>query len=133
MTRTPRNVGSKTASKQIEAKGRKPTRRQNRSGAATADRVRETTTKTYGAPREERIAAGEFKARCLELMDQVRDRRKSIVITKHGVPVAQLVPYTERAPETFIGSMRGTVLWEGDLISPIDVEWDACADDPEEE
>jgi len=69
------------------------------------------------------IAAGEFKSKCLKLLDQVAADRKTLVITKHGRPVAQLVPIP--APENFVGSMRGSVLWEGDLISPIDVEWEA--------
>ena len=36
------------------------------------------------------IAAGEFKAKCLKLLDQVAEKRETLVITKHGKPVAQL-------------------------------------------
>ena len=35
------------------------------------------------------IAAGEFKAKCLKLMDEVAEKRKTLVITKRGKPVAQ--------------------------------------------
>ena len=49
--------------------------------------------------------------------------RQTLVITKHGKPVAQLVPAP--AEKSIIGAMRGSVLWEGDIISPIDVEWEA--------
>ena len=73
------------------------------------------------------IPAGEFKAKCLKLLDEVAEKREILVITKHGKPVAQLVPM-EVAPaerQGIVGSMRGSVLWEGDIISPIDVEWDA--------
>jgi len=69
------------------------------------------------------IAAGEFKAKCLKLLDQVEAGRETLVITKHGRPVAQLVPMP--AMENIVGSMKGSVLWMGDIISPIDVEWDA--------
>jgi prevent-host-death family protein len=72
---------------------------------------------------EETIAAGVFKAKCLKLLDQVAEERKTLVITKHGKPVAQLVPMP--AEKNIIGAMRGSVLWEGDIISPIDVEWEA--------
>jgi prevent-host-death family protein len=72
---------------------------------------------------QETIAAGEFKAKCLKLLDQVAEERKTLIITKHGKPVAQLIPAP--AAEDFVGSMRGSVLWEGDIISPIDVEWEA--------
>lgn len=70
------------------------------------------------------IAAGEFKAKCLKLIDVVAETREAIVITKFGKPVARLVPM-KMGNVDIIGAMRGTVLWEGDIISPIDVEWDA--------
>jgi prevent-host-death family protein len=69
------------------------------------------------------IAAGEFKAKCLKLLDQVAEKRETLVITKHGKPVAQVMPVP--AKKNIIGAMRGSVLWEGDIISPIDVEWEA--------
>jgi prevent-host-death family protein len=69
------------------------------------------------------IAAGEFKAKCLKLLDEVAEKRETLVITKHGKPVAQIVPMPPE--ESLFGSMKGSVLWEGDIISPIDVEWDA--------
>ena len=69
------------------------------------------------------IPAGEFKAKCLKLLDEVAEKRQTLVITKHGKPVAQLVPVP--AERNIIGAMSGSVLWEGDIISPIDVEWEA--------
>jgi len=70
------------------------------------------------------IPAGEFKAKCLKLLDKVAEERQTLVITKHGKPVAQVVP-APAEEETLFGSMKGSVLWMGDMISPIDVEWDA--------
>jgi prevent-host-death family protein len=69
------------------------------------------------------IPAGEFKAKCLKLLDKVAQDRQPLIITKHGKPVAQVVPVS--AEKNIIGAMRGSVLWEGDIISPIDVEWEA--------
>jgi len=70
------------------------------------------------------ISAGEFKARCLALMDEVRDRGGEYIITKRGAPVAKLVPIrTERRP--LLGSMKGTVNVLGDIVSPLDEPWDA--------
>jgi prevent-host-death family protein len=69
------------------------------------------------------IAAGEFKSKCLKLLDQVAAERKTLVVTKHGKPVAQVTAIP--AQENIVGSMKGSVLWMGDIISPIDVEWDA--------
>jgi prevent-host-death family protein len=69
------------------------------------------------------IPAGEFKAKCLKLIDKVAQDRQPLTITKHGKPVAQVTPIP--AQENIVGSMKGSVLWMGDIISPIDVEWDA--------
>lgn len=72
------------------------------------------------------VAAGEFKAHCLKLMDEVRATRRPIVITKRGKPVARLVPVEDEAPRREIyGCMKGTVTIHGDIISPIDVDWHA--------
>ncbi len=70
------------------------------------------------------IAAGEFKSKCLKLLDQVSEQRQTLVITKHGRAVAQVVPMPP-VEETLFGSMKGSVLYMGDIISPIDVEWEA--------
>ena len=69
------------------------------------------------------IPAGEFKAKCLGLLDEVQRQRKQILITKRGKPVAKLVPISE-AP-SFVGSMKGTMEIVGDIVAPIDVKWDA--------
>ncbi len=70
------------------------------------------------------MKASEFKAKCLKLMDEVAETGKEIVITKHGQPVSRLVPYTER-PKTPVGIDKGKIKIVGDIIEPIDVEWDA--------
>jgi prevent-host-death family protein len=69
------------------------------------------------------IPAGEFKAKCLKLLDEVAEKREPLIITKRGRPVAQIVPMP---PEVeLFGSMRGTGTIVGDIISPLDVEWEA--------
>jgi prevent-host-death family protein len=65
-----------------------------------------------------KIAAGEFKARCLALMEDVRTTRQPIVITKRGKPVAKLVP-VEEAKDDFIGRLKGVFKVVGDIESPI--------------
>lgn len=70
------------------------------------------------------VTASEFKARCLQLMDEVNDRGEEIIITKRGRPVSRLVPYRER-PATLFGMFAGEMKILGDIISPIDVEWEA--------
>jgi antitoxin (DNA-binding transcriptional repressor) of toxin-antitoxin stability system len=51
------------------------------------------------------------EARCLELMDRVREAGAEYTITKHGRPVARLVPCKPPGkPRRLFGSMKGTVL-----------------------
>ena len=64
------------------------------------------------------IAAGDFKTKCLKLLDQVADTREPLVITKHGKAVARLVPMPPE-PNLF-GAMAGSVIAEGDIIAPLD-------------
>lgn len=70
------------------------------------------------------IAAGDFKARCLKLLDEVAKTGEPLVITKHGKAVAKLVPMPPN--QELFGALRGSVLAEGDLITPLDDDWDAC-------
>lgn len=66
------------------------------------------------------IAAGEFKAKCLALLDQVAERGEEIVVTKRGKPVAKVVPIEPAAWK----SLKGTIVFEGDIVSPADEEWE---------
>ena len=70
------------------------------------------------------VAAAEFKATCLELMDRVRETGIEYVVTKHGKPVAKLVPYVAPKPRKVFGSMKGTVLKYERPFDSIDGEWD---------
>lgn len=72
------------------------------------------------------IPAGQFKARCLQLMEQVRTTRRPIVITKRGKPVARLLPMDEApAGREIFGCMKGTVAIQGDIVGPTGEEWHA--------
>jgi prevent-host-death family protein len=73
-----------------------------------------------------KIAAGEFKARCLTLMEDVRSTREPLIITKRGKPVAKLVPADVEERE-FIGRLKGVIRVVGDIESPVEPPeaWDA--------
>ena len=73
------------------------------------------------------IPAGEFKNRCLALMDEVSETGEEIVITKHGKPVSRLVPVRERKP--LLGMFKDEVKITGDIISPVvpAEEWEAIS------
>jgi prevent-host-death family protein len=72
------------------------------------------------------MAAGEFKARCLQVMEQVNKTKTPVVITKRGKPIARLVP-VETEPVDGFGCMKSATRIVGDVISPIAVEWEANA------
>ncbi len=70
------------------------------------------------------VPAGVFKAKCLHLLDEVRDHRREYLITKRGRPVARLVPVGQAAPEVF-GRMRGTAEIVADIVAPVGERWEA--------
>ena len=78
----------------------------------------------YSLPRT--IKASEFKAKCLELMDQVAKAGTPLVITKHGRPVAQLGPVVTR-PASLAGVHRGQISIKGDIVAPLDEPWEALS------
>ena len=64
-----------------------------------------------------KMAATEFKARCLALIDQVRERGEPIVITKRGRVVATLQPAGEFDDRPWL-RVRGAARWRGDPTAP---------------
>ena len=70
------------------------------------------------------IPAGKFKAECLRIMDDVQRTKIHIIITKRNVPIAEMVPI-DKTPRSSFGWMKGTGHIIGDIIAPIDEEWDA--------
>lgn len=70
------------------------------------------------------MKASEFKAKCLQVMDEVAETGEGVMITKNGKPVAELVP-AKHFEKPLFGSLRGWITVTGDIISPIDEEWDA--------
>jgi prevent-host-death family protein len=69
-----------------------------------------------------RVSAGEFKAKCLALLDDVARTGDTIVVTKRGKPVAKVVPIKELESH----SLHGSVLREGDVVSPIKMRWNSA-------
>ncbi len=64
------------------------------------------------------IAAGQFKAQCLAIMDQVSKSGEPVLVTKHGKPVVKLVPAEKQGDDIF-GYMAGKVKILGDIVGPI--------------
>jgi prevent-host-death family protein len=79
----------------------------------------------------EQIAVSKFKATCLSVLQRVNKTRKPVVITRFGVPIAEVVPAPEpKKPKKWLGCMAGTAVITGDIVGPTttDDEWDALRD-----
>jgi prevent-host-death family protein len=76
-----------------------------------------------------KMAAGVFKAKCLAVMDEVQSKRETVIITKHGKPVAKLVPVGAEKDEIF-GFFVGKGRITGDVVAPVSSleEWGNLAD-----
>ena len=70
-----------------------------------------------------RMPAGAFKAKCLAIMDEVQAKKETVVITKHGKPVAKLVPMESESAD-LIGVLAGKLEIRGDILST-GVPWHA--------
>jgi antitoxin (DNA-binding transcriptional repressor) of toxin-antitoxin stability system len=70
-----------------------------------------------------KMAAGSFKVHCLAVMDEVRYKRETVVITKHGKPVAKLVP-ADQDPDDIYNFLAGKGTIAGDIVSPVISEED---------
>jgi len=76
------------------------------------------------------VSISEFKAKCLALLEQVRTTREPIRVTRHGKPVAEIVPPTPTVDRSkWIGSLKDSKIL-GDIISPATDkdEWEAERD-----
>ena len=70
------------------------------------------------------IPASEFKAKCLQVINEVAETGIPVVITKNGRPVAQLGAVAFQ-PTTLVGAHKGQIAIVGDILTPIDEEWEA--------
>lgn len=72
---------------------------------------------------DQTVPAGEFKQRCLALLDQVAETGVPLLVTKRGRPVARVVPI-ESSTQPLVGSLRVLTEREEDLLSTGEL-WDA--------
>lgn len=65
------------------------------------------------------VPISEFKAKCLGLIEQVHKTRQPLRITRHGRPLAEVIPAGPDRKRKFLGDMIGTAEIVGDITSPI--------------
>ena len=74
------------------------------------------------------IAISQFKAHCLEIINKLPIDGQDIIITKRDKPIAKLIPINNTKTSLF-GLLKDKAEINGDIITPIDVEWDVYAGD----
>jgi prevent-host-death family protein len=70
------------------------------------------------------LKASDCKAKLLSLIDDIASTGESVTVTKRGKPMVDIVPHRANKKDAF-GILKGHIEIKGDIISPIDVEWDA--------
>jgi prevent-host-death family protein len=70
---------------------------------------------------ERTVPASRFKAQCLALLDEVAESGQTIVVTKHGKPVARVIAI--EPPESLVGSVTYLVS-DDEFIAPLWEDWD---------
>lgn len=74
----------------------------------------------------ESMSISEFKTTCLRVIEQVRKTGRQLIITKNGEPAALISPPPPvgKNETSYCGVAKGQVFIEGDIVSPLDVQWE---------
>ena len=70
------------------------------------------------------VSVSNFKAHCLEYIENVSNQHYEYIVTKRNKPVAKLIPLEETNFQ--FGQLKGTAVIKGDIVSPIDIDWEAA-------
>ena len=73
------------------------------------------------------MSVTQFRERALEVLKRVDKEQKGILLTKRGRPIAHVLPYTEPAAGTILGSLAHLLTYEDDTVSPLGKEqWESA-------
>jgi len=75
------------------------------------------------------ISASQFKATCLELMDDIARTGRDVVVTKRGHPVVRVSAASQHVESPW-GFLRGTIVRHGDIVSADEAQWAPSPTDP---
>jgi len=72
------------------------------------------------------VQISEFKAHALRILDTVSKTKESVVITRRGKPLAEVIPYKNREYSAKPGRLAATLVFEKDIITPFGGDiWEA--------
>ena len=73
------------------------------------------------------MGISEFKAKALKILDFIAKSHESLIITKRGKPLAEVIPYQSLEGNSKPGKLADALVFEKDIVSPLGEEiWDAC-------
>ena len=76
------------------------------------------------------VSVSEFKAKALGLLERVASQGSSFIVTKRGKPIARVVPFQDEKEKPTPDRLSGTVVFEGDIVSPLGAKlWKAAEPD----
>jgi prevent-host-death family protein len=71
------------------------------------------------------LAITDFKAHALQILGRIAKTKESVVITKRGKPIVEVIPFSIRKPAS--GRLSEALVFEKDIVSPLGEDmWDAC-------
>lgn len=80
---------------------------------------------------QNQISATEFKKHCLSLIDEVKNKHSSFIITKRKIPIAQVVPLPNelKSKKSYFGCTKGIVTINDDIVNEsFESDWEANND-----
>jgi prevent-host-death family protein len=79
------------------------------------------------------FSVSEFKAKSLALFEKIARNGESIIVTKRGKPIAEVIPFAQPRSELKAGRLAATLLHEEDIVTPFGAKLWTAAEDPEGE
>lgn len=77
--------------------------------------------------RRDLVSVSEFKAQALGIFDDISKTGRVVTVTKHGKPLAKILPLKDQQQRPVPGKLAGTILYEGDIVSPLGADmWQAA-------
>lgn len=67
----------------------------------------------------------DFKAHALRVLDKVSTSKESVVVTKRGKPLAEVIPFEHPDAKQCSGKLAEAKVYEGNMISPVNEELSA--------
>lgn len=71
------------------------------------------------------LAITDFKTHALQILGRIAKTKESVVITKRGKPIVEVIPFSTSKPAP--GKLSEALVFEKDIVSPLGEDmWDAC-------